>query len=453
MKKLIAIMLVLVMSLTVFAGCASGDETSTTAGTTAAPETTATPADTGAEDALDYIKTVYKKAAEVTAKDFERIGTVPMGDVKYDVVWTASVSEDLIKISVGENGMAVIDVNEDAEENTPYTLTATITGADGVAHTASWEHTLPAGMDVDGLTYEQIVNLVYALEDGVSTEDPYRLFGTITEIYTPWSDEYQNITVNIQVGDMADKIIQCYRLSGEGAKDLAVGDQITVEGVLKNYKGTYEFDKGCVLVGMGEHVDQKALVKTAFALGDGATMDYPAVMTGTVTEIVSAWSDEYGNITVNFQVEDQVMQAYRLSGEGAKDLAVGDQITVAGIIKNYKGLIEFDKGCKLVPNDAYHSVKNALSAYKLEDGAAQEAAKTITGTVVSIDSAWSDEYQNITVTIVVAGLEDYPIQCYRLAGEGAKDLAEGSVVTVTGILKNYKGTYEFDKGCTLDAVQ
>jgi hypothetical protein len=39
----------------------------------------------------------------------------------------------------------------------------------------------------------------------------------------------------------------CYRLSGEGAADLQVGDTITVTGILKNYKGTIEFDAGCVL--------------------------------------------------------------------------------------------------------------------------------------------------------------------------------------------------------------
>ena len=106
----------------------------------------------------------------------------------------------------------------------------------------------------------------------------------------------------------------------------------------------------------------------------------------------------------------------------------------------------------LVPNDAYHSVKNALSGYKLQDGEAQTAAKTITGTISVIDTAWSEDYQNITVTIVVAGLENYPIMCYRLSGEGAKDLAVGDTITVTGILKNYKGTIEFDAGCTLDAI-
>ena len=46
----------------------------------------------------------------------------------------------------------------------------------------------------------------------------------------------------------------------------------------------------------------------------------------------------------------------------------------------------------------------------------------------------------------VPGLEGYTIQCYRLTG-GA-DLSEGDTITVTGMIKNYKGTIEFDKGCT-----
>jgi len=292
--------------------------------------------------------------------------------------------------------------------------------------------------------------MAYALEDQQSTEDVYRLFGTVNSIDTEWSEDYQNITVTILVAGKEEQPIQCYRLKGEGAADLKVGDAITVEGILKNYKGTYEFDQGCVLVGYGEFVDQKALLKAAFALGEGASMDYPAVMTGTIVKIVSEWSEEYGNITVDMDVDGQTVQCYRLKGEGAKDLAVGDTITVAGIIKNYKGLVEFDAGCMLVPNELYHSVKNALSAYKLADGEAQAAAKTITGTISSIDTAWSEDYQNITVTIIVAGLENYPIQCYRLKGEGAKDLAVGDTITVTGILKNYKGTFEFDAGCTLN---
>ena len=445
MKKLTAWALLLAMMVAVFAGCSTPEKTPET--TEAAP--VVTEAASGLEDAVDYVKTIYKKAeGTVTAKDYEVVGVVPVGTEKYEITWTVDVAEDVVAIVPNESGMVTVDVNENSAEEVAYVLTATLTDGENT-ESLSWNHILPAAMNVDGLTYAEIVDLAYALEDQVATEDAYRLFGTVSSIDTEWSEDYQNITVTIVVAGKEEQPIQCYRLKGEGAKDLKVGDAITVEGILKNYKGTYEFDAGCELIGYGEHVDQKALLKAAYELAEGAAMDYPAVVTGTITEIPTAWSEEYGNITVNMEFDGKVFQCYRLKGEGAKDLAVGDVITVAGIIKNYKGLVEFDAGCMLVPNDMYHSVKNALSGYKLQDGEAQVATKTITGTISTIDTAWSEDYQNITVTIVVAGLENYPIMCYRLSGEGAKDLAVGDTITVTGILKNYKGTIEFDAGCTL----
>ena len=447
MKKMTVWALLLAMTVALFAGC-TNTPAETTALSTPAETQPATEAVSGLADAVAYVKTIYKNAADITAKDYEVISVVPMGAEKFDIVWTVDVAEDVVAVVAGENGMTLIDVNENSAEEVPYVLTATLTdGKD--TETLSWTHTLPAAMNVDGMTYAEIVAMAYALEDQQSTEDAYRLFGTVSSIDTEWNPDYQNITVTIVVAGCEDFPIQCYRLKGEGAADLKVGDAITVEGILKNYKGTYEFDAGCELIGYGEFVDQKALLKAAFALGEGASMDYPAVMTGVVTKIDSPWNEEYGNISVVMDVDGQAMLCYRLKGEGAKDIAVGDVITVAGIIKNYNGTIEFDKDCLLVPNELYHSVKNALSGYKLLDGEAQEVAKTITGTIVAIDTPWNEDYQNITVIIVVAGLENYPIMCYRLSGEGAKDLAEGDTITVTGILKNYNGTIEFDTGCTL----
>ena len=407
--------------------------------------------DAALKAARAYLNTMYKNSPETTMTDYTVVSKIVIGDVAFPIEWT--VDSETVNIIPGE--LTTIDVDEKNPEEVTYTLTATMKNDAGEAVTLSFAHRVPAAMILDGLSYEEIVAAAYTLEDGIAMEESQRLYGTVIGIPTAWSDEYQNITVDLQIGELADQPIQCYRLSGEGAEKLAVGDKITVEGILKNYKGTIEFDKGCVLVGFGEIVSQQGVLDAAYRLEDGVAMTAPTALAGEIVSIDTAWSDEYQNITVTIVCDgktEQPIMCYRLQGEGAANLAVGDKIAVYGTIKNYKGTIEFDKGCVLVDYDAAAMVRTVLSAYALEDGLSMNDTKTLTGVISSIDTAWSDEYQNITVTIVVAGMEDYKIQCYRLSGEGASGLAEGDEITVTGVIKNYKGTIEFDKGCTLDAV-
>ena len=103
-------------------------------------------------------------------------------------------------------------------------------------------------------TPEEIVNAVYALDIGgiLSAGHKYTLTGTITEIPSPYSADYGNITVIIVVGDMTDKPIECFRMKGEGIENLMVGDTITVSGELLKYDnktetGKVEFNAGCTL--------------------------------------------------------------------------------------------------------------------------------------------------------------------------------------------------------------
>ncbi len=412
-----------------------------------------TAADTGLADAKSYLYLMYKNQPETTPSDYTVVGRVMIGGVAYPIEWTAD--SDTVKIIPGDDGFVTIDVDEKNPQEVAYVLTATLTGTAGGTETLSFNHKVPAALVLEGLSYEEIVAAAYTLEDGLAMEEAQRLYGVVTKIDTPWSEDYQNITVTIQIGDLAEQPIMCYRLSGEGADTLAVGDDITVEGILKNYKGTIEFDAGCVMVGKGEIVSQQAILDAAYALEDGLAMSTATVLTGIIDKIDTAWSEDYQNITVTIICDgktEQPIMCYRLKGEGAKDLAVGDEIAVAGIIKNYKGTIEFDAGCVLVPVEAAKDARTAVGAYALEDGMAQTAESTMTGVISAIDTAWSEDYQNITVTMIVGGLESYPIMCYRLKGEGAKDLAIGDTITVTGTLKNYKGTIEFDSGCQLTAV-
>ena len=89
------------------------------------------------------------------------------------------------------------------------------------------------------------------------------------------------------------------------------------------------------------------IVAAAYALEDGEALPYTSTLTGVINAINTEWSEQYGNITVTMTVEGKDMMCYRLQGDGAKDLAIGDTITVTGTIKNYKGTIEFDAKCNL----------------------------------------------------------------------------------------------------------
>ena len=297
--------------------------------------------------AKTYLFMMYKDLPETTMSDYEVVGVINIGGIEFPITWTAD--SDTIKIVPQDNKMVTIDVDEKNPEEVTYTLTATLSNAAGETVSVSFAHKVPAAMILEGMSYEEIVAAAYSLEAGLALEDTQRLYGTVTKIDTPWSDEYQNITVTIQVGELADQPIQCYRLTGEGAEKLQVGDAITVEGILKNYKGTIEFDKGCVTV-PADSVASVRLAVSAYALEAGLSMNDASTMTGVITSIDTAWSDEYKNITVTIVpggLTDYAVQCYRLSGEGAETLAVGDTITVSGTIKNYKGTIEFDKGCTL----------------------------------------------------------------------------------------------------------
>jgi len=94
MKKLIAWILVLTLCMGLFTGCPQAQPEVTDPSTEATQPTEGTqptePVDEsdieGINDALEYVVTFYRNEAGMTPKDFTRIGTVPMGTKKYEVV-------------------------------------------------------------------------------------------------------------------------------------------------------------------------------------------------------------------------------------------------------------------------------------------------------------------------------------------------------------------------------
>lgn len=315
----------------------------------------------------------------------------------------------------------------------------------------------------------EIVAAAYALAEGESLPYLAELTGEIISVDTAYDATYKNVTVTIAVADAEDKPIQCYRLKGDGADTLMVGDTITVYGSLKNHYGKIEFNapslkaviEGPNHLNLPEVPEQIAAVKAAYALAEDTAMEAATTLTGFVIGINTPFDSRYNNVSVIMEVpgtNDMPILCYRLVGEGVDVLAIGDAITVTGILKNYRGTIEFDTGCTLdsfvkgpnmppvAPEDP---VKIVEAAYDLSKGASLPYFATLTGEVTEITTAYSEQYQNITLVIEVLGTTEMPIICYRLKGEGVESIEVGDTITVTGIIKNYYGKIEFDTGCTL----
>ena len=211
------------------------------------------------------------------------------------------------------------------------------------------------------LTAEEILELAFALASGEKLDKAYTLTGIVTVINTAYNAQYGNITVTIEIGD---KQIQCYRLAnGDGVEyvdKIGVGDELTVTGILGAYNGKVEFKQGCTLDAYKDNPDptpadievddtltgaEKLAIVNELAKGQSTVNAIS--LTGVVTVVNTEYNPDYENVTVTIQIgedETATILCYRIKGEGADVLAVGDEITVTGKVTNYNGTIEFVAG-------------------------------------------------------------------------------------------------------------
>ena len=469
MKRLIASVLALVLCFGLLAGCGTDEPQASTpvAEPTETQPVETTPVqeepDTAAEDvksAAAYLKAMYKESEAATPYDFERLGTVRVANVPYTVVWTADVAA--VTATDNGDGTVTINVDEGVTEETKYVLTATVSDEAGNTASVSFDHYIPASLG----DAAEILEMAYALEQGAALEVPVTLTGVITAIDTPYDAGYKNVSVVMAVEGHEDKPVLCYRLKGEGAENLFPGDTITVSGIIKNYKGTIEFDAGCTLVNVvkGENTfelpsEPSEIVKMAYELKPGESIPVKVTLTGMIGYIKTPYSAAYNNITPIIIVDGDwahPITCFRMKGAGVDQIWKFDTITVTGTIKNYNGTIEFDAGCTmdswentgadvpllLTPDEILdYANKN------LKDGETMQGTYSLSGRVQKVDSAYDPMYGNETLTLRVPleGGKYQDVLCYRIF-TGAKNIEAGDYVTIRGSLMKYKGAVQFGSG-------
>ncbi len=244
MKKFISCIVILSLCLCLFAGCGAEKEAPVT---TAATETTAAAeANDNLAVAKEYLYTMYKDAKTSTPADYTVVGVVMIGTDAFEIEWTAD--SDTVKFVRGDDKMVTVDVDDENPEEVIYKLTATLKDEAGNTESVTFDRRVPPAVIIkEGMTDEEIITAAYGLEKGLALKAPVTLTGVVKKITTPYSEKYGNISLNMQIGELEDKTVDCFRLEGEGVDALAEGQTITVTGTIENYKGHIQFGKGCTL--------------------------------------------------------------------------------------------------------------------------------------------------------------------------------------------------------------
>ena len=286
-----------------------------------------------------------------------------------------------------------------------------------------------------GATAEKVT--VSSAADATAAEDGTEvvLKGTVTEINTAWSEQYGNITVTIT--DAEGGTFYLYRLKA----NVAVGDELIVFGKVGSYNGAKQLAAGGTAIITksassgeggegGEGGEETGPVKVTAA--EAATLEdgTDVILVGVVTEINTAWSEQYKNITVTITDATGTFYLYRL----AANVELGDVITVTGKIGSYNGAKQLAAGATA----EVATVSTAAGATAAEDG----TDVVLQGTVTEINTAWSEQYKNITVTITDA--EGGTFYLYRLAA----NVALGDEITVFGKVGSYNGAKQLAAGGT-----
>ncbi len=270
--------------------------------------------------------------------------------------------------------------------------------------------------------FDKIVNDAWNLPIG-GTLGTQTLTGVVSEITDPYSEQYKNVTFVIIVNGLTDKPIVCFRVKGADGTDTAavkVGDTVTLTGELLNYEGkdgsgTVEFNSNARFV---IEASQGGETPAPHVHSYGAwTVVTPATETTDGLEKRTCSCGHY---------ETKVIPA---TGSGTETPPDEPKL------------------------DTPEDIVNA--AWALAPGATL-GTQTLTGVVSEITGPYSEQYKNVTFVIIVNGLTDKPIVCFRVKGADGNDTAAvkvGDIVTVTGELLNYvskdgSGTVEFNSGST-----
>ncbi|MBR5223397.1 MAG: hypothetical protein IKV81_04460, partial [Clostridia bacterium] len=264
MKKLLALLLVLVLCVSCFAACKGKVEEKPVENS----KPTAVVYDV--EDAAAYLKNMYKKylVETETAADYTLVSQVMKGGVVYKVTWTTD-RNDIKVIEDAENKQVKIDLNEKTKVDIKYTLTATITDPDGKTATLTFELKVPKYVLSSWKEY-------MAMEAGKAVV----VEGYVAAVHAPSEGNKYNTLYLHDVNNEGGYYVYSMADSKDLVKDLGIkkGMLVSVTGTKDIYSGTHEIKDASVNILDTKVVDLAPLditaaYKNATSLKDTALTD------------------------------------------------------------------------------------------------------------------------------------------------------------------------------------
>ena len=165
-------------------------------------------------------------------------------------------------------------------------------------------------------------------------------------------------------------------------------------------------------------------IAKALGAADGTTV----TLTGTVVSIKEVWSEQFGNISVYIQdANGDQLYVYRLK----TNVEVGDIITVTGDMATYNGTRQIGAGATATIDGHDSSYDYVEMSIADANTAPDNKNVIVSGTVVSIDTAWDSGYKNMSVTI--SDGDGNTLYIYRLATQ----VNVGDQITVKGAIATH----------------
>ncbi|MBQ4507355.1 MAG: hypothetical protein II970_00425, partial [Paludibacteraceae bacterium] len=216
----------------------------------------------------------------------------------------------------------------------------------------------------------------------------------------------------------------------------------------------------------GNEITVAKALEVINGLASGATSTADYTVTGYVTNVKTAYSADYNNVTLEIadtKGGSPILTLFRVkpNAEADKTVAVGDKVTATGKLQRYAAngnetpemaaggtysVIEKGEGGGTTPTPVNPEGEEVNVAKALEilaglaSGAKTDAKYTVTGYVTSIKDQYSDQYNNISIYIGDTKNATDVLLLYRVKpnADADKQVAVGDKVTAVVQLYRYQ---------------